>query len=129
MKSMTIIQETRPGLLAEITTLLEGVGVNMQTIDGDTIGSTAVISIMAEPYEQCFDTLAQAGFKVFPHEQILLGIQDEPGALAEISRKLANEQIDIRSVHLIDREGEKAIVALETENDYRTRQILRDLIV
>ena len=66
---------------------------------------------------------------MFPHEQILLGIQDEPGALAEISRKLANEQIDIRSVHLVDREGEKAIVALETENDYRTRQILRDLIV
>ena len=129
MKSMTIIQETRPGLLAEITTLLEGVGVNMQTIDGDTIGSTAVISIMADPYEKCFDTLAEAGFKVFPHEQILVGIRDQPGALAEISRMLANEQIDIRSVHLVNREGERAIVALETENDYRTRQILRDLIV
>ena len=129
MKSMTIIQETRPGLLAEITTLLEGVGVNMQTIDGDTIGSTAVISIMADPYEKCFDTLAEAGFKVFSHEQILVSIRDQPGALAEISRMLANEQIDIRSVHLIDREGEHAIVALETENDYRTRQILRELIV
>ncbi len=129
MKSMTIIQETRPGLLAEITTLLEREGVNMQTIDGDTIGSSAVISIMAEPYDKCFNALAEAGFKVFSHEQILISIEDQPGALAEISRMLANEQIDIRSVHLVNREGERAIVAIETENDYRTRQILRDLIV
>jgi hypothetical protein len=129
MKSMTIIQETRPGLLAEITTLLEQEGVNMQTIDGDTVGSSAVISIMAEPYDKCFNALAEAGFKVFSHEQILVQIEDQPGALAEISRRLANEQIDIRSIHFVSRENSHCIVALETENDYRARQMLRDLMV
>ncbi len=129
MKSLTIIQETRPGLLAEITTLLEREGVNMQTIDGDTVGSSAVISIMAEPYEQCFNALVEAGFKVFPHEQILVEIEDQPGALAEISRRLANEQIDIRSIHFVSRQKEQCIVALETENDFRARQMLRDLLV
>jgi len=129
MKNLTIIQDTRPGLLAEITTLLEREGVNMVTIDGDTIGSSAVITIMAEPYDRCFDALAAAGFKVFAHEQILVGIEDRPGALAEISRRLANEQIDIRSIHFVSREGDHCIVALETENDYRARQVLRGLLV
>jgi len=129
MKSLTIIQETRPGLLAEITTLLEREGVNINTIDGDTVGSSAVISIMAEPYERCFNALAEAGFKVFPHEQILIGIEDQKGALAEISRRLANAQVDIRSIHYVNRKDELCIVALETENDFRARQVLRDVLV
>lgn len=129
MKSLTIVQETRPGLLAEITTVLERAGVNVNTIDGDTIGSSAVISIMAEPYEVCFNTLTEAGFKVFPHEQILVGIEDKPGALAEISRRLANAQVDIRSIHFVNRKGDLCLVALETENDFRARQVLREMLV
>lgn len=129
MKSITIIQETRPGLLAEITTLLERAGVNVSTIDGDTIGSSAVISIIAEPYETCFNTLAEAGLKVFPHEQILVEIEDQPGALAELSRRLANAQVDIRSIHFVNRKGDRCFVALETENDYRARQVLREMLV
>ena len=42
---------------------------------------------------------------------------------------LANEQVDIRSVHFVNREESRCIVALETENDYRARQLLRDLLV
>ena len=129
MKSLTIIQETRTGLLAEIATLLEGKHVNVSNIDGDTVGSLAVISITGEPYEDCFNALSEAGFKVFAHEQILVEIEDQPGALADISRRLANEQVDIRSVHLVNRENGRCIVALETENDYRARQLLRDLLV
>ena len=129
MKSLTILQETRPGLLAEITTLLEGQGINLSTIEGDTVGSVAVISITSERYEDCFEVLSNSGFKVFAHEQILVGIEDQPGALAEISRRLANEQVDIRSIHFVNRENSRCIVALETENDYRARQLLRDLLV
>ncbi len=129
MKSLTILQETRPGLLAEITTLLERKGINLSTIEGDTVGSMAVISLTSERYEDCFDTLSSAGFKVFAHEQILVGIEDQPGALADISRRLANEQVDIRSVHFVNRDDDRCIVALETENDYRARQLLRNLLV
>jgi len=129
MKSLTILQETRPGLLAEITTLLEGQGINLGTIEGDTVGSVAVISLTSERYEDCFEALSKAGFKVFAHEQILVGIEDQPGALAEISRRLANEQVDIRSIHFVNRENSLCIVALETENDYRARQLLHDLLV
>jgi len=58
-----------------------------------------------------------------------VGIEDQPGALAEISRRLANEQVDIRSIHFVNRENSLCIVALETENDYRARQLLHDLLV
>ncbi len=64
MQSLTIIQETCAGLLAEITTLLEGQGIDVRSVDGYTVGSVAVISLTAEPYRMCFSSLTKAGFKV-----------------------------------------------------------------
>lgn len=129
MKSLTIIQNTRPGLLAEITTLLESHGIDLRSIDGNTVGTLAVISLTAEPYRDSLSVLADAGFKVFANEQILVQCQDQPGALAEISRRLANVQVDIRSIHFINREADHSIVALETDNDYAARKVLKDLLV
>jgi hypothetical protein len=129
MKSLTIIQDTRAGLLAEITTLLELHEINLRSIDGNTVGSTAVITLTADPYTECIRALQEAGFTVFASEQLLVRIEDHPGALAELSRSLANVQVDIRSIHFVNREGDHCIVALETENDFSARQVLRDLLV
>lgn len=129
MKSLTIIQETRGGMLAEITTLLEQKKINLVSVDGNTVGSLAVINLIGEPYEDCLEVLSTAGFKVFPSEQILLRVEDKPGALADISRKLANREVDVRSVHIVGREDDHCILALETENDYAARQVLRDMLV
>ena len=129
MKSLTIIQETRAGMLAEITTLLERHKIDLRGIDGSTAGSLAVINLTVEPGQTCFDILTEAGFKVFANEQILIRVKDKPGALAEISRQLANVQVDIQSVHVVGHEGDMAIVALATENDFSARQILLDILI
>jgi len=129
MKSLTIIQETRTGLLAEITTLLETHGIDLRSIDGETVGGTAVINLTAEPYAECVKALQEGGFTVFAHDHILVRIEDHPGALAELSRSLANVQVDIRSIHFVNREGDHCIVALETENDFSARQVLREFLV
>ncbi len=129
MKSLTIIQETRTGLLAEITTLLERHKINLCSIDASTVGSLAVINMTVEPYQDCFTLLTGAGFTVFANEQILVRVKDQPGALADITRRLANVQVDIHGVHIVDREGDYCIVALETENNFSARQMLQDLLV
>jgi len=129
MKSLTIIQESRPGLLAEITTLLEQQGIDVRSMDGYTVGSLVAISLTAKPYRACFGLLTEAGFKVFVSDHLLIRIQDHPGALADISRRLANAQVDIRSMHFVNKEADSCIVALETENDYRARQVLYKLLV
>ena len=129
MKSLTIIQDSRPGLLAEITTLMEGQCIDVRNVDGYTVGSVAVINLTAVPYQMCFSSLTEAGFKVFVSEHLLIRIEDHPGALADISRRLANAQVDIRSIHFVNKEADSCIVALETENDYRARQVLHKLLV
>jgi hypothetical protein len=129
MKSISIIQETRPGMLAEITTLLEQVGIDLRSIDGSTADSLAVINLIGEPYQKCLEVLSRGGFKVFENEQILVRIKDHPGALAELSRDLANAQVDVRSINIVQRDGEECVVAMATENDFSARQVLAEFLV
>ena len=129
MKILTIIEESRPGLLAEITTLLQSREVNVLDINGETAGNQAVITLRAEPYRRCHRALADSGFKVFTAEHLLVRIKDQPGALADLSRRLANAQVDIRSIHFINKEDDECIVAVETMDPFRAGQVLKDLLV
>lgn len=129
MKILTIVEQNRPGLLAEITTMLAGAGVDVRDISGETAGNQAVITLRAEPYRRCHRVLADSGFKVFTADHLLVRIEDRPGALATLSQRLANEQVDIRSIHFIEKDQGQCIVALETENPYRAGQVLSDILV
>lgn len=129
MKILNIIEKNQPGLLATITTLLEGAGVDVRDIDGHTEGEYAVISLRATPYGRCHRTLADAGYKVFTADHLLIKVDDHPGALAELSRRLANEQVDIRSIHIVEKSGDSCIVAVDTTNAFRAGQVLHEFLV
>ena len=45
MKVLNIVQEDHPGLLAEVTTLLEKEDIAVHDFAGLTVGNTAVISL------------------------------------------------------------------------------------
>lgn len=129
LKGLTIVQDNRPGLLAEVTTLLESKGINISSIDGETVEAVAALHLIATPYQDCLKVLSDAGFKVFTNEQIIIRLKDEPGALAAVSRQLANDQVDIRSIHFVDRVEAVCVFALVTGNDFRARQLLREVLV
>ena len=129
LKGLTIVQDNRPGLLAEVTTLLESKGINISSIGGETVEAVAALHLIATPYQDCLKVLSDAGFKVFTNEQIIIRLRDEPGALASVSRQLANDQVDIRSIHFVDRAEDVCVFALVTGNDFRARQLLREVLV
>ena len=64
MKIITLVETARPGLLAQVTALLAEQGVDLQDIDGQTVGDSAVIALTAAPYRRCFELLVDAGFLV-----------------------------------------------------------------
>lgn len=129
MKILTVVEKNRPGLLAEMATRLEQLGVNVLNISVQTSGDQALIALQAEPYERCHGLLVDAGYQVYTSDHLLVRVEDQPGALAEVSRRLANVEIDIRNVHVVHRDGRYSILALETDNPYRAGQVLDDLCV
>ena len=129
MKTLTIIQADHPGLLSAITTLLEQAQVDILDFDAQAVGDTAVISFRLEPYRAAFRLLSDAGYRVISHEHLLVRLEKHPGALAELSRRLALAKVDVRGMHIINRDESACIVALELAEPGRAREHLSDLLV
>ena len=129
MKVLTIIQDNHPGLLAEVTEVLEREGIGVQDFTGSTLGDTAVITLTVGPYKQAFRLLSDAGYRVVASEHLLVRLERHPGALAELSRRLADANVDVRGMHIVKQDARAGIVALETLDHEKAREILKELLV
>lgn len=129
MKMLTVIGKDYPGFLAEITTALEAAGIDIQDFAGQSIAGTVVFSIYAEPYEEAFHILSDAGFQVVSNDHLLVRLENQPGALAKLSRDLVQANVDIQGMHIVSKDKTLCIVALETRNTQQARQALGERLV
>jgi hypothetical protein len=129
MKTLNIIQEDHPGLLAEVTTLLEKEDIAVHDFAGLSVGNTAVISLTIERYKDAFRLLSDAGYRVIASEHLLVRLEKHPGALAELSRRLAEENVNVRGMHIVNKDEHTGIVALETVDHEKAREVLKDILV
>lgn len=129
MKALTIVQEDHPGLLAEVATLLEQEGYAVQDFTGVSVGDTAVISLTVEPWKEVFRLLSDAGYRVISSEHLLVRLEKQPGALAELSRRLADADVNVRGMHIVNKDDKAGIVALETMDYEKAREVLGDILV
>jgi len=129
LKVLNIIQEDHPGLLAEVTTVLEGEGITVHDFAGLSVGKTAVISLTIERDQEAFRLLSDAGYRVIASEHLLVRLEKHPGALAELSRRLAQENVNVRGMHIVNNDETAGIVALETVDYEKAREVLKDILV
>jgi hypothetical protein len=60
-------------------------------------------------------------------EDVLLArIKDRPGALADLSRRLLDAQLDVRGLNMVQRDEDWAVVAIATSDNARARSVLAD---
>lgn len=129
MKVLNIVQEDHPGLLAEVTTLLEREGIAVSDFTGLTVGETAVISLAVERHADVFRLLSDAGYRVVASDHLLVRLEKHPGALAELSRRLAEQNVNVRGMHIVNKDEKAGIVALETLDYEKAREVLKDILV
>jgi len=129
VKVLNIIQEDHPGLLAEVTTVLEKEGIAVLDFAGLTVGKTAVISLTIERDKEAFRLLSDAGYRVIASEHLLVRLEKHPGALAELSRRLAQENVNVRGMHIVNNDETAGIVALETVDHEKAREVLKDILM
>jgi len=129
VKVLNIIQEDHPGLLAEVTTVLEAEDITVQDFAGLSVGKTAVISLTVERDKEAFRLLSDAGYRVIASEHLLVRLEKHPGALAELSRRLAQENVNVRGMHIVNNDETAGIVALETVDHQKAREVLKDILV
>ena len=129
MRHITVIAEDRTGLIAELTDLLARHQINIAALNAQLYGHDAVIHLEVDQYEKTIHALEEEQFRVVADEAVLLRIADQPGALAMASKRLAENNIDIRSMTVVQRHDGYTIVAVGCSDNAAARMVLADALV
>lgn len=98
---ITVHVEDRPGTLATLGETTGKAGVNLDGICGLTVEGKGVGHILVEDSEAAHRVLADAGFEVSdPREVLVVDVEDRPGALGEVARRLADARVNLEFVYL-----------------------------
>ena len=129
MKQITIVCQSRPGVMAEITEALAAAGVNIETLDAETIGDSGVINLTVDRYDEALRALARTPFRAISEDAIVVQLDNKPGELARITRRFKDAQINLQSIHIIRRDASKAIVDISTRRTEEAKELVKDMLV
>ncbi len=128
MKKMSIVCRDA-NALTNITELLSHAGIDIRDIDFQQLGEDAIVNLVVADEDQSLAVLTGSGYSVVTNDTILLSVEDRPGALAALSRKIADLNVTIRSLTLVDINAEKSVVAISTTDNEVVRKAYNDQLI
>ncbi len=129
MKQVTIVVKDRPGLIADISELMDKAGVNIESIVAEQVGGSAAIILTVDRYDTALRALANTPFKAVSEDAILVRLDDRPGALAVVARRFKEAGINLRSIRTLSRDAGKSIVAISTERTKEAMELVKDVLI
>lgn len=129
MKRIMVVAASRRGLLADLGELLERNGININTIDATDEDGTAYITLEVDRYDDTLNLLRDTEFQAVPEEVLVIRIEDRPGGLARVSRRLAENDIDIRGMTMLARMNGWCAVAVATGDNAKSRVVLAEMLM
>lgn len=99
---LAIQMHDQPGELARITNVLGGAGVNIGGFCAVTSGGgRAEAHILIDDPTAAFTALAAAGIVVASEQEVLVvSVEDRPGVLGDVSRRLGESGINLTLAYL-----------------------------
>lgn len=120
---IAIETEDRPGVLAEIGELFEQADVNVLAAAAFTHEGRGQLHFVVDDADHAVGTLRQAEYKIFSiHEVLALSLDDSPGELGRLARRLADAGVNILSFYTTgagpgDKEVIMAVDKVESARD------------
>ncbi len=93
---LTVILENRPGTVADMGQALGKAGINIDGWCGFPCEGRGVLHILVEDAAGARRALEEVGFEVSGEREVLvLEVEDRPGGLGDIARKIANAGVNV----------------------------------
>jgi hypothetical protein len=100
-RDLTVILQDRPGTLADLGEALGDAGINIDGACGFPCEGMGVAHILVEDAARARRALEARGFEVGGERDVLLlEIEDQPGALGSITRRIADAGVNVDLVYL-----------------------------
>ncbi len=126
-KEIVVTVVNKIGILADMSRILADHGINIEAVAGYAKEGEAKIMLVADDNLRTTDALKKAGYKgTKENPVVIVELENKPGALKNITAKLAAENIDIKSIYGTTCAGGcPAKIILSTTNDEKTLLIFK----
>ncbi len=127
MKEITVIAGNDVGSLAKVAEMLGSIGVNIEAISAYNSEGKAVFRIMTSDVSSTHKALSKiSDLEIREAETIIYKMNNRPGELGKLTRKLADKGVNLRSLYIVSRKNDVTEVAIHpAEKDIeKTKEIL-----
>jgi len=101
LKDLTIELDEKVGSVASAAEALGKAGVNIEGICGFVVGGKGVGHVLVADPAKARQALQSAGARVTDEQDVLvLDIEDKPGSLGKLTRKIADAGVNLNAVYL-----------------------------
>jgi len=115
LKQLTITLANRPGALAQMARVLADAKVNLLALLGNTTGSQGSAQVVVDDIRKAKKALEQALLLYSEGTVEEFELANKPGALADLTEKLAKKGINIDSAYASMPKGaKKAVIVIAT---------------
>lgn len=118
--------ENRPGVLAEVCSELAAKAVNIEGIMASDVRGWGSVRLVVNHVETTRKVLGALGVKFVEEDVLAVHLSDRPGALGRVTRKLAEEKINIDYVYgTIERGSPKAVIVVAVSDIKRAGKLVK----
>lgn len=122
----SLLLENRPGALAEVCSELAAKAVNIEAIMCSDVRGWGTVRLVVNHTETARKVFSAIGVKYSEEEVFAVRLSDRPGALGRITRKLAENKVNVDYVYgSIERGAPKALVVMAFSDLKRAAKLLK----
>jgi len=114
----------RPGELAKLAAILGATGINIDAISAESAGGRSYMSLIVNQPMQAREALMKNGYASAMRTVLVVRLDDKPGALASLARKLGDSGVDVVSLIHLGTVGGHAQIALGVDNLEKARSLV-----
>lgn len=114
----------RPGELAKLAAILGEAEINIDAISAESAGGRSYMSLIVNQPVQAREALMKRGYTCSTRTVLVVRLEDRPGALAALARKLGDSGVDVMSMIHLGTVGGHAQVAIGVDNLEKARALV-----
>ena len=128
IKQISIFVENKPGRLAEITDIIAKNNINIRALSIADTSNFGILRIIVDDTNKVEKILKENDITVSITSVISICVDDRPGGLAEILKKLAEQNIGIEYMYaFVSRQSnDQAYVIMRIEEDFKAMEVLKN---
>ncbi len=127
VKQISVFLENKSGRLAKVTSVIGESGVDIRAMSIADTTDFGILRLIVNQPEKIEAILKEKGFTVRETEVIAVGMEDQPGSLANILTILENSGMSIEYMYaFVGNNDMKAVVIIKVEDNKKAIEILND---